>query len=112
MTLFEKIHSGEIPAETLFQDELCVAFADVSPQAPVHFLVTPRKAIPRIAESSEDDTALLGHLLAVAKKLAAEQGISKSGYRIIINNGPDGGESVPHLHIHVLGGRKLTWPPG
>ena len=111
-TLFEKIYDGEIPAEILHKDELCCAFRDISPQAPTHILVVPRKPIPRIAEATENDKKLLGHLLLTAGKVAKELGISESGFRIAINNGQDGGETVPHLHVHVLGGRQLTWPPG
>lgn len=111
-TLFEKIYDGEIPAEILHKDELCCAFRDISPKAPTHVLVVPRKPIPRIAEAKEEDRELLGHLLLTAAKVAKELGISQSGFRITINNGSDGGETVPHLHVHILGGRQLTWPPG
>ncbi|MFK7849476.1 MAG: histidine triad nucleotide-binding protein [Akkermansiaceae bacterium] len=111
-TLFEKIYDGEIPAEILHKDELCCAFRDISPQAPTHLLVVPRKPIPRIGEASKEDRELLGHLLLTAAKVAKELGISESGFRIAINNGSDGGETVPHLHIHLLGGRPLHWPPG
>ncbi len=112
MTLFEKIHAGEIPAKILHEDEICVAFPDISPQAPVHFLVTPRKPIPRIGDAESGDHTILGHLLMVAAKVARETGVAETGYRTVINNGPHGGESVPHLHVHVLGGRQLQWPPG
>lgn len=111
-TLFEKIYDGEIPADIIHKDELCCAFRDISPQAPTHVLVIPRKPIPRIGGAEAEDQALLGHLLLTAAKLAKDLGIAESGYRIAINNGPDGGESVPHLHVHLLGGRKLDWPPG
>ena len=110
-TLFQCIADREIPATFLHEDDLCIAFRDIAPQAPVHVLVVPRKAIPRIAEASSDDQALLGHLLLVARKVAHELNL-KNGFRIVINNGKDGGESVPHLHIHLLGGRPLEWPPG
>jgi histidine triad (HIT) family protein len=110
-TLFQRIADREIPATFLHEDDLCIAFRDIAPQAPVHVLVVPRKAIPRIAEASSDDQALLGHLLLVARKVAHELNL-KNGFRIVINNGKDGGESVPHLHVHLLGGRPLDWPPG
>lgn len=110
-TLFQRIADREIPATFLYEDDLCIAFRDITPQAPVHVLIVPRKAIPRIAEASSDDQALLGHLLLVARKVAQELNL-KNGFRIVINNGKDGGESVPHLHIHLLGGRPLEWPPG
>lgn len=113
MTLFEKIIAGEISAEKIHEDDQCVAFRDINPQAPVHFLVVPRKPLPRIAAADPgDDTALLGHLVATAAALARREGLGNGGFRIVINNGRDGGETVPHLHIHVLGGRPLGWPPG
>ena len=110
-TLFQKIADKEIPAKLIQEDELCVAFYDIAPQAPVHVLIVPRKAIARIAEAGVEDQALLGHLLLVAQKVAKQLGLAK-GFRLVINNGPDGGESVPHLHVHLLGGRALGWPPG
>jgi histidine triad (HIT) family protein len=112
MTLFEKICAREIPATFVHEDELCVCFHDISPQAPVHLLLIPRQPIPRIALAGEGDQALLGHLLLTAGKIAREQGFADDGFRIVINNGPDGGEAVPHLHLHLLAGRKLDWPPG
>lgn len=111
-TLFEKICDKEIPATMVFEDERCVAFRDISPQAPVHILVIPRKAIPRVGLAEDGDESLLGHLLLTAAKIARSEGFSESGYRLVINNGPDGGEAVPHLHVHLLGGRQLKWPPG
>ena len=111
-TLFEKIYDGEIPAEILHKDELCCAFKDISPQAPTHFLVVPRQPIPRIGEATLEDQSLLGHLLLTAGKIATELGVVHTGFRTVINHGPHGGETVPHLHIHVLGGRQLDWPPG
>jgi len=110
-TLFEKIIAGEIPGDFLHQDDRCVVLRDIEPQAPVHLLVIPRKPIPRIGDAGEGDEALLGHLLLVAAQMAAHLELAR-GFRIVINNGPDGGESVPHLHVHVLGGRGLAWPPG
>ena len=111
-TLFEKICSREIPATILHEDERCVAFRDISPQAPVHILIIPRKPIPRVGLAEEGDEALLGHLLLTAANVARNEGIAESGYRLVINNGPHGGEAVPHLHVHLLGGRQLQWPPG
>jgi len=111
-TLFEKIRDREIPADIVHEDDHCLAFRDISPQAPLHFLVVPKKAIPRIAAASEDDAHLLGSLLIAAAAVARQQDIADSGFRLVINNGRDGGETVPHLHIHLLGGRPLDWPPG
>ena len=111
-TLFEKICDREIPADIIHEDELCVGFRDIAPQAPVHLLVVPRKPIPRIAEAGDEDQDLLGHLFLTARKIAKEQGLAEKGFRIVVNNGPDGGEAVPHLHIHILGGRQMKWPPG
>ena len=110
-TLFQKIADKEIPAKLIHEDEFCVAFHDIAPQAPVHVLIVPRKAIARIAEAGAADQALLGHLLLVAQKVAKKLTLAK-GFRLVINNGPDGGESVPHVHVHLLGGRALSWPPG
>ncbi len=111
MTLFEKILAGEIPAEIAHQDDHCFVIHDINPQAPVHVLVIPKRPLARLAEANPEDHALIGHLLMVASRMAKELKLD-SGYRVVINNGPDGGESVPHLHVHLLGGRKMTWPPG
>lgn len=111
-TLFEKIRDGEIPADIVYEDELCLAFRDISPQAPLHVLVVPRAALPRVGLAQSSDKLLLGHLLLTAAEVARRAGVAESGYRLVINNGPDGGEAVPHLHVHLLGGRKLEWPPG
>ncbi len=111
MTLFEKIIAREIPAQIIYEDDLCVAFRDINPQAPIHFLVVPKKVIPRIGEAGAEDATLLGHLLLKAGELARQEGL-ESGFRVTINHGRDGGETVPHLHIHVLGGRPMAWPPG
>jgi histidine triad (HIT) family protein len=111
-TIFTKIAKREIPARIIYEDDDCIAFHDVNPQAPTHFLVVPKREIPRIAESGAGDKALLGHLLHVAQTVAKEQGLGETGFRVVINNGPDGGETVPHLHVHVLGGRPMAWPPG
>ncbi|MFZ4599318.1 MAG: histidine triad nucleotide-binding protein [Terrimicrobiaceae bacterium] len=112
MTLFQKICAREIPAEIVHEDEVCLAFRDISPKAPVHILIVPKKPIPRLAAAGPDDTAILGHLLSIAPQIAAAEGIIDSGFRVVINNGSDGGETVPHLHVHLLGGRPLGWPPG
>ena len=111
-TLFQKIADGEIPAEIVFEDDQCVCFRDINPQAPVHLLLVPKKPIPRIAEADAEDQELLGHLMARVREIAAQEGIAEDGFRVVINNGPHGGEEVPHLHIHLLAGRKMTWPPG
>lgn len=112
MTLFEKIVARQIPAQIVYEDDLVLAFRDINPQAPTHVLIVPKKAIPRVAEAQTNDQALLGHLLLKATEVAAKMGLKDSGYRLVINNGRDGGESVPHLHCHILGGRPLHWPPG
>jgi histidine triad (HIT) family protein len=111
-TLFEKIRDREIPATIVHEDERCLAFRDISPQAPIHILVVPKKVITRVGLASEGDEALLGHLLLTAAAVARQEGIAETGYRLIINNGPHGGEAVPHLHVHLVGGRQLLWPPG
>ncbi|MEM9445726.1 MAG: histidine triad nucleotide-binding protein [Verrucomicrobiota bacterium] len=111
-SLFEKIVDREISAEIVYEDNLSLAFKDISPQAPKHLLIIPKKRYNRIAEVPESEKSLLGHLLIVAAKVAMDAGIEDSGYRVIINNGKDGGESIPHLHLHVVGGRPLSWPPG
>ncbi len=110
-TLFQRIADGEIPAKLIHSDDHCIAFHDIAPQAPTHVLVVPRKPIPRVGQATELDQALLGHLLLTAGKIARDLGLT-NGYRLVINHGRDGGESVPHLHIHLLGGRALAWPPG
>ena len=110
-TIFEKIITREIPSEILYEDEVCIAIRDVNPQAPVHALVIPKKPISRIANAEETDSETIGHLLLVASKVARVENLDQ-GFRIVINNGPDGGETVPHLHVHVLGGRQMNWPPG
>jgi histidine triad (HIT) family protein len=110
-TLFEKIIAREIPAAIVYEDDSVLAFRDIHPQAPVHVLIVPKKLIPRIAEAEADDQQLLGHLLLKAAEVAKKLDL-KSGYRLVINNGADGGETVPHLHVHILGGRHMAWPPG
>lgn len=111
MTIFEKIIAREIPAKIVWEDEHAIAFHDVDPQAPVHVLIVPKKVIPRLAEAKEPDAATLGKLLLAAAEIARKLEL-KGGYRVVINNGPDAGESVPHLHVHLLGKRALAWPPG
>ena len=111
-TVFSKILRKEISARIVHEDELCIAFHDVAPQAPTHILVIPRKPIESLADCHADDQALLGHLLDVVRRIAAESGISADGYRVVINCGTNGGQSVDHLHIHLLGGRPMSWPPG
>jgi histidine triad (HIT) family protein len=109
--LFCKIIAGEIPSKTIFEDDLIYAFRDINPQAPSHVLVVPRKHIASLAEAGRDDEALLGHLHLIAARIAASEGLS-DGFRTVINTGPDGGQTVDHLHVHLLGGRSLHWPPG
>jgi histidine triad (HIT) family protein len=111
-TLFEKIRDQEIPTHFIYQDEVCMAFHDIAPQAPVHLLIVPKQPIPRVGCAQADQAQLLGHLLLTAAKVASMENIADSGYRLVINNGPHGGETVPHLHVHLLGGRPLEWPPG
>jgi histidine triad (HIT) family protein len=111
-TIFQKIIDREIPAKLAHEDELCIAIHDVNPQAPIHVLIIPKKLIVRVGEASPADQALLGHLLLTAAAVAKKLGIAESGYRIVINNGRDAGEAVPHLHVHLLGQRPLAWPPG
>jgi histidine triad (HIT) family protein len=113
-TLFQKIADREIPADIVYEDEHCVAFRDITPQAPTHILITPRKPIPRVGDATTEDQATLGALLLAAGKIADQLGINdrSKGFRLVINHGADGGETVPHLHVHLLGGRHLAWPPG
>jgi len=111
-TIFSKIARGEIPAKIVYEDEELLAFRDISPQAPVHILVIPRRVITRVGTATKDDAGLIGKLLLAASEVARREGIDKTGYRLVINNGADAGEAVPHLHVHLLGGRKMSWPPG
>ncbi|MBK1831839.1 histidine triad nucleotide-binding protein [Verrucomicrobiaceae bacterium R5-34] len=111
-TLFQKICDREIPADIIYEDDLCLCFRDINPQAPVHLLIVPKKAIVRIARAEAEDQATLGHLLLTARKVAEQEGFAEAGFRTVINNGPHGGEEVPHLHLHILAGRPMTWPPG
>lgn len=109
--LFCKIVDGSIPSKAVYQDEQCYAFADINPQAPVHVLVVPRQHIASLAEAGKEHPALLGHLLWAAAEIARSKGLTK-GYRAVVNTGDDGGQTVDHIHVHLLGGRRLTWPPG
>jgi histidine triad (HIT) family protein len=111
-TLFEKIVTREIPADIVYEDDLVLAIRDINPQAPTHVLIFPKKLVPRIAEATSKDQPLLGHLLLKAAEVARKLGLEKGGFRLVINNGADGGETVPHLHCHILGGRNMAWPPG
>ena len=111
-TLFEKIVAREIPAAIVYEDDLVLAIRDINPQAPTHLLIFPKKPVARIAEAAATDEPLLGHLLLKAAEVADKLGLKKNGYRLVINNRADGGETVPHLHCHILGGRHLGWPPG
>ena len=110
-TVFSRIIRGEIPARIVHDDDRCLAFHDVAPQAPVHVLVIPKRPIPSLADATAGDADLLGHLVVVATELARTLGLSE-GYRLVVNCGADGGQSVDHLHVHLLGGRRLAWPPG
>jgi histidine triad (HIT) family protein len=110
--IFCRIARHEIPATVVREDEQCIAFRDLQPRAPIHVLVIPKRHIPSINDAGADDEALIGHLLAVARDVAAADGAGASGYRLVVNAGPDAGQSVDHLHLHVLGGRELRWPPG
>ena len=114
MTLFEKIIAREIPAKIVLESEDCLAFHDISPQAPIHVLVIPKKPIPRVGEALLEDEALLGKLLIFAGKVATQLGVNQfdKGFRLVINNGKGAGEAVPHMHVHLLAGRPLEWPPG
>ncbi|HIK37843.1 MAG: histidine triad nucleotide-binding protein [Geminocystis sp.] len=110
-TVFGKIIRREIPADIVYEDDLCIAIKDINPQAPTHILVIPKKPIPRLDNAEKEDESLLGHLLLTVKKVAATANLT-NGYRVVINNGQDGGQTVEHLHIHILGGRQMKWPPG
>ena len=111
-TIFSKIIRGEISADIVHEDGLCLAFRDINPQAPVHILVIPRETLPGMQAAGEEHRDLLGHLLVVTRQIAEREGLAGSGYRCVINAGGDGGQTVDHLHIHLLGGRQMQWPPG
>ena len=110
-TIFKRIIDGEIPARIVYQDDLCLAFHDIAPQAPTHVIVIPKKEIPSLDAVADEDAALMGHLVLVVRKLARQLQLDE-GYRVIVNNGPHAGQSVDHLHFHLLGGRAMSWPPG
>jgi len=110
--IFCKIIAGEIPSKKVYEDELVYAFADINPQAPAHILVVPKKHISGVNDLTKEDEAIVGHAYGVIAKLVKELGVDESGYRVVVNSGKDGQQSVPHLHFHVLGGRLLAWPPG
>jgi len=110
-TIFTKIINREIPADIVYEDDRALAFKDINPQAPTHILVIPKKPIPKIAVAETEDQDLLGYLLLIVKQVAAQAGL-ENGYRVVINNGSDGGQTVDHLHLHILGGRSMQWPPG
>lgn len=110
--LFCRIIAGETPADIIYRDERCLAFRDINPQAPVHVLVIPQEHMDSLDDASQKDEATLGHLLRIGARVANEQGLSESGYRTVINTGAGVGQSVFHLHVHVLGGRGMSWPPG
>jgi histidine triad (HIT) family protein len=109
--LFCKIAAGEIPVKRLYEDDLCVCFPDINPQAPTHVLLIPKQHIPSHAHLEQDLASVTGHMMMKAAEIARQQGLAK-GYRLVINTGPDGGQTVEHLHVHLLGGRHMTWPPG
>jgi histidine triad (HIT) family protein len=111
-TLFGKIIRREIPANIVYEDDLCLAFTDINPQAPTHILVIPKKPIPKLSEAEPEDKELLGHMLLTIKEIAQQQGLHENGYRVVINTGSDAGQTVFHLHMHLLGGRSMEWPPG
>jgi histidine triad (HIT) family protein len=110
-TIFGKIIRREIPADIVYEDDIALAFRDVNPQAPVHILVIPKQPLPKLADAESQDHAMLGHLLLTVKRVAEQVGLT-NGYRVVINNGDDGGQTVNHLHLHILGGRQMKWPPG
>lgn len=111
-TLFSKIIDGEIPGDFVHRDDACVVIRDINPQAPTHLLVIPVEPLPGIQAAEDDHRDLLGHLMLVARKVARDEGLARDGYRLVVNAGDDGGQEVDHLHVHVLGGRPLRWPPG
>ena len=112
MTLFEKIIAREIPAEIVYEDDDLIAFCDIDPKAPTHIVITTKRAIPTINDLDDTDTELMGKMILAAKKIAASEKIDRSGYRIVFNCNKDGGQSVYHIHCHLLGGRSMSWPPG
>ena len=111
-TIFTEIINREIPADIVYEDDICLAFRDINPQAPVHILIIPKKEIVSISTLTEEDNAILGHMMLKTAEIAKQEGIEESGYRVVTNINEDAGQSVFHLHFHILGGRKMTWPPG
>lgn len=111
-TIFKKIIDKELKTDLIYEDDICLAFKDISPQAPVHILIIPKKEIVSMAEVKEEDKNILGHMMVQASKIAKEQGLDSKGFRLVVNTKEDGGQTVYHLHIHLLGGRKFSWPPG
>lgn len=111
-TVFDRILAGQVTADVVYEDEHCLAFRDIAPKAPVHVLVIPRRRIQGLQTAQEADVDALGHLLVAARRVAELEGILQAGFRCVVNAGPDGGQEVAYLHVHVLGGRRLTWPPG
>jgi histidine triad (HIT) family protein len=111
-TIFKKIVEKEIPADIVHEDDLCVAFRDIDPKAPTHILIIPKKEIPSMAQVEDEDKQLMGHMFLVASKIAKDEGVSDTGYRLVVNTNEEGGQEVHHLHIHLLGGRQMNWPPG
>lgn len=112
MTIFTKIINREIPAKIVFEDDKCLAFRDINPQAPVHILLIPKKEIPTMNDAQVSDAQLLGHLMLKAPEIAKSEGIAERGYRLVINTNADAGQTVSHIHVHIIGGRALSWPPG
>lgn len=113
MTIFQKIIDKEVPARIVYEDDLCLAFHDIQPQAPIHILLIPKRRIPSLADLDEGkDKELLGHLMIKQKEIADSLGLSTNGYRLVANTKEDAGQTVDHLHFHILGGRSLSWPPG
>ncbi len=112
MTLFTKIINREIPAKIVYEDELCLAFRDVNPQAPTHILLIPKKEIASMNDVTDSDKSLMGHLMAVVPVIAKKESLDQKGYRVVINTGPQAGQTVHHIHLHIIGGRSMTWPPG
>ena len=112
MTIFTKIINREIPAQIVYEDDLCLAFRDVHPQAPTHILLIPKKEIASMNDIRDSDAEVMGRLMTTVPKIAAQEGLTKTGYRVVVNTGENAGQSVHHIHLHILGGRSLAWPPG
>ncbi len=110
--LFCKIAAGEIPAQIIFQDDTLLAFRDIHPQAPTHVLVIPKRHIETLNHTDAEDALILGQMMMTAKRIAKEEGLSETGYRLVLNVNDDGGQTVYHIHLHLIGGRRMTWPPG